>query len=86
MNDIIERLDSIEENQYVIAQAIRGATAEVNKLSNLVNQQISTLQNIDENVALTAYYSKITAVNTTYMAWIKKYKIEDLNGTTQIVR
>lgn len=86
LNDIIERLDSIEENQYVIAQAIRGATAEVNKLSNLVNQQISTLQNIDENAALTAYYSKITAVNTTYMAWIKKYKIEDLNGTTQIVR
>jgi len=73
LDDIIERLDRIESNQYTLAHAIRETNAEVNKLTGIVQNQSSKLEDINENVALSAYYNKISAINTTYMAWIKKY-------------
>ena len=73
LDDIIERLDRIESNQYILARAIRETNAEVNKLSGIVQNQSSILEDINENASLAAYYNKISAINTTYMAWIKKY-------------
>ena len=69
LDDIIERLDQIESNQYMIANAIK----ESNKKADMVYKQLSncadSLTRIEANTEVSAYCNRISAINTTYMAW-----------------
>lgn len=74
LDDIIEKLDIIEKNQYILAHAIHETNKEINKLTWIVQDQVSILKDISSNVELTTYYSEISAVNTSYMAWLEYIK------------
>lgn len=73
LDDIIERLDQIQESQYLIANAIRESNRTAQQICNAVVHCSNQLQDINENTEATKYFSQITAMNTTYMAWFKNY-------------
>lgn len=70
LDNIIDQLESIKQNQYMIADMIQKNNWELHQLSRGVEQQVNTLQNIEANSEITAYYSKISAVNTSYLSWL----------------
>ncbi len=66
LDEIIENLKRIEDNQYVLAEAIRESTTEVKKLGYVVQ---NNLESINENTAISAYYSKWTTMFTAFNAY-----------------
>lgn len=70
LDDVIERLDEIKSNQYMLAQMIQESNREISNLTASVNRQIDVLAKIEDNSAQSAYYSKITATCTAYRAWL----------------
>lgn len=71
LDDIIDRLDSIERNQYMLANAVREGNRKADQIYRQISSCADQLQSIDNNSTIAAYYSGISALNTTYMAWIK---------------
>jgi len=63
LDDIIYRLDDIQSSQRMLANEIKRSNAMIDSLCRSV-------ENIEHNTALTQYYSKITATNTSYLAWL----------------
>ncbi len=70
LDDIIQRLDQIQQNQNMLAQLIRQNNRQIQTLSGAVAQQANTLQSIERSTAVSAYYNEITATNTAYLSWI----------------
>lgn len=70
LDNIINQLESIKQNQYMIADMIQENNREIYQLSKGVEQQVSILQNIENNSAVTNYYSRISAINTSYLSWL----------------
>ena len=68
LDDIISRLDSIEQNQYMLYTAIQNSNRETNMMLNELNR---TANSIETNSTITAYNSRITAQNTEFLKWIK---------------
>ena len=65
LDEVIAHLDRIEDNQYMLASAIREGNAKADQIYR-------TLQNVESNTAASAYFSEVSAMNTTYMAWFRK--------------
>ena len=65
LDEVIAHLDRIEDNQYMLASAIREGNAKADQI-------YQTLQNVESNTAASAYFSEVSAMNTTYMAWFRK--------------
>lgn len=63
LDDIIYRLDDIQTSQRMLVREIKRSNAMIDSLCK-------SMENIAENTALTQYYSKITATNTSYLAWL----------------
>lgn len=63
LDDIIYRLDDIQANQRMLANEIKRSNIMIDNLCRSV-------VNIEQNTELTQYYSKITATNTAYLAWL----------------
>lgn len=63
LDDIIERLDDIRSNQYALYAAISKSNKNINHLRR-------SLSNMQNNMELTAYNSRITAQNTEFLKWI----------------
>ena len=63
LDDIIERLDDIRSNQYALYAAISKSNKSINHLRQ-------SLLNMQDNMELTAYNSRITAQNTEFLKWI----------------
>lgn len=74
LDDIIERLDEIQENQYVLSSTIREGNRNAQKICDTIVDCSDQLQDINSNTTITKYYSQIAALNTTYMAWFKSYR------------
>ncbi len=70
LDNIISQLESIKQNQYMIADMIQESNKEIHLLSKGVEQQINVLQNIEENTSINNYYGKINAINTSYLSWL----------------
>lgn len=68
LDEIIERLDRIEENQYVIAQAINKTNEALVRVEKSIGGCLSRLESMEKSVELNAYYNEITAINTSYIA------------------
>lgn len=62
MDDIINRLEEIRDSQYMLYSAIKQSNETTRKLSQ-------SLQNIDNNTAIMAYNSRVTAQNTEFLKW-----------------
>lgn len=73
LDDIIVRLDQIQENQYMLANAIKESNKTAQKIYSVVSNCADQLQDISSNTEATMYFSQVSAMNTTYMAWLKKY-------------
>lgn len=71
LDEIIDRLDKIEQNQYVIAQAISKTNEHLGRIENSIGNCINRLERLENSVELNTYYSEITAINTSYIARIK---------------
>lgn len=74
LDDIIVRLDQIQENQYMLANAIQEGNRTAQKIYSAVSNCADQLQDISANTEATMYFSQVTAMNTTYMAWFKKWR------------
>lgn len=72
LDDIISRLDAIQENQYMLANAIRESNRTAQRIYDMVMDCSSKLQSIAADSDATKYYSQIAALNTTYLAWLKR--------------
>lgn len=66
LDDVIARLDDISDNQRLIAQEIRRSHSE---LSTMLTSLDNAAQNIEKSTAITEYYGRVTAANTSYLAW-----------------
>lgn len=71
LDDIIDRLDDIADSQRLLAAAIRESQKQTLRLANSID---NSLQQIEENTELSAYYDRINARNTSYMAWMTYLK------------
>lgn len=63
LDDVLAHLSRIEGNQHELARAIRDGNAKANQIDQ-------SIQTVERNTAVTAYYSGMAAANTTYLAWI----------------
>lgn len=70
LDDVINRLDDISANQRMLAQELRKSNAQLQRISG-------TLDNIENNTALTQYYSSVTASNTTFMSWLAAFDYDE---------
>ena len=70
LDDVIDRLEDISASQRLLAQEIKQSNAQLSRIS-------STLDNIENNTALTQYYSSITASNTTFMNWLVAFSRDE---------
>ena len=70
LDDVIDRLDDISTSQRLLAQEIKQSNAQISRISG-------TLDNIENNTALTQYYSSITASNTTFMSWLAAFSYDE---------
>ena len=61
LEDINNKLDVIIENQRMLIEELRKSNAQLQRISG-------TLDNIENNTALTEYHDSVTASNTTYMS------------------
>lgn len=73
LDDIIDRLDEIQENQYVLSNMIRDSNRTTQKICDTIVDCSNQLQDINSNTTIAKYYSQISAINTTYMAWFKEF-------------
>lgn len=68
LDDIINSLDEIKQNQYIIAQAINNTNTHLTKIENSIGRCIGKLESLESNAELSTYYNEISAINTTYLA------------------
>lgn len=65
---ILERLDQIESNQYMIARAIKESNERAEQIYAKMSECVDRLQSIDENTMINGYFNAITATNTAALA------------------
>ncbi len=71
LDDIIDHLDRIEDNQYMLYMAIREGNKQTARISTEISNTANKLNQIESNTAVTAYYSKIGAENTECLKWLE---------------
>lgn len=71
LDDIIERLDRIERNQYEMYAAINRSNDLVDSLLKSVDSYANKLQSIENNTQMISYSNKIIERNTEYISWIE---------------
>lgn len=72
LDNIIDQLEQIKANQHMLYEAVQEACSVSAKISDMAEH----ISSIDQNTALSAYYSKVSADNSTtlnYMAFMSMY-------------
>jgi hypothetical protein len=67
LDDIADRLDDISDNQRLLATELQRSNKKIDVLSQSLTR---SLDHIENNASLSAYYNQVTAVNTSYLAWL----------------
>ncbi len=67
LDEIIDKLDSIKENQRMLYDAIIEGNRVSNRIYNEIQRGTKKLERLENNQKLSIYYGKITAENTEYM-------------------
>ncbi len=70
LDDISSKLDQIADNQRLLVQEIQESNRKMDAISQSVYSSLDKLDEIGNNTELSAYYSRISASNTSYMAWL----------------
>ncbi len=71
LDDIINRLDQIQEHQSMLAHAIQESNHIAQNVYNSIIKCNSQLKEITENTESANYFAQISATNTRYIAWFK---------------
>lgn len=71
LDDVIEHLERIENNQYMLYSAIQESNKNTKRLSQELSRTSQSLRQIESNTAITAYNSQIAAKNTEFLKWIE---------------
>lgn len=71
LDDIIKQLDAIKNTQYTIAAAIQEGNNQLNSLIASSQKALDKFESLERNTELTAYYSRVTALNTTCQLWLE---------------
>lgn len=66
LDDVLDKLDRLSAGQQMLAAAIQENNARIDQLGR-------SLDRIESNTALSAYYNGITAANTDYLAWLATF-------------
>lgn len=74
LDDIIKRLDDISNNQHMLYTALRENNKKVDHLYGVMSCAADSLQNIEQNTAVSAYYDGITAANSEALMWLEILK------------
>lgn len=74
LDDIIDHLESIERNQYMLFSAIQNCESATEKLTNFIGNLDNSLQNIENSNEIIAYNSAITAENTETLKWLRVFE------------
>lgn len=74
LDDVINRLDTIRDNQYMLYSAIQESNKKTKQLTGIMYQLSDKLSNISQNTEICAYNSNITAQNTTFLKWLEFYR------------
>mgnify|MGYP005775967061 CR=1 FL=1 len=64
LNEVLYRLDDISSSQHLLANELKASNAQIDYLCHSVDK-------IGNTSALTQYYSKVSAENSSYLAWMK---------------
>ena len=68
LDQVIERLDQIQQNQYMLASAIRQSNAKADQVYNEICKCEEQLRDINNNTIVSGYFSAISAVNSASIA------------------
>lgn len=75
LEEVVDKLDQIQQNQYMLASQLEQITRELQGLNSAVATQTAVLERIDDNTEVSNYYNRITAANTDFLTWAKTYEI-----------
>lgn len=75
LDEVISRLETIENNQYMLYSAIRESNRKVDQLYGEISQSVERLDQIENNTSIIAYNSTITAQNTEFLKWVNYCRI-----------
>lgn len=71
---ILEKLDTVIQNQYILAEGLRNAQTEINSLSSgvsdFISQTSNSLKNIENSQAMIAYNSERAANEASALKWM----------------
>ncbi len=75
LDGIINRLDDIKNNQYMLYEAINESNRKTDRLTKVLYNVSDKIQNISDNQEVAAYNSRIAAQNTEYLTWAQTYEM-----------
>lgn len=75
LNDVINRLEQIKDNQWMLYTAIQRGNQKVDQLCSATYESAKRLEGIQNNAAISAENSRITAQNTRILAEIETYRL-----------
>lgn len=75
LEEVVNKLDQIAENQYMLASMLEQNNRELQSLKSAVATQTAALERIEDNTEVSNYYNRITAANTDFLTWAKTYEI-----------
>lgn len=75
LEEVVDKLDQIAENQYMLASMLEQNNRELQSLKSAVATQTAALERIEDNTEVSNYYNRITAANTDFLTWAKTYEI-----------
>ena len=74
LDNIIDRLDQIQANQFVLLQAVKSANERIDKLAKTSELTLAYAKATARNSEIIAYNTEVTARNTEFLAWMEIYK------------
>lgn len=74
LDEVIKRLDVIQQNQYMLYTAIKDTRQTINRLSGQMSLVVDGVNRIESNTEISAYHSQIAAKNTEFIKWVQIIK------------
>lgn len=70
LDEVIQRLDEIKNNQYILYSEIQKQNQTVNRITSTVKSCANTLTSLEKSNQIIEYNSQITASNTELFKWL----------------
>lgn len=70
LDEVIKKLDCLNEGQHMLAQILRESNDRIDRLSCSLDSMGQSMVNIERNTALNTYFNKITSENSAYISWV----------------